>query len=105
MLTKHLCGSIHITTKCEVGTVKLLFFFADRSKAMLFCGSFLLYMFHIYLCYAVLSVHCSHGSPARKGLVSGLSCACVFLCYVIITYGVPSQVRYLMSPPGGSVLP
>ena len=44
MLTKHLCGLIHITIKGEVGTVKHVkpFFFADRSKAMLFCGSFLL---------------------------------------------------------------
>ena len=33
--------------------------FTDQSKAVLFCGSFLLFMFHVFLCYAVLSVPCS----------------------------------------------
>ena len=33
--------------------------FADHSKAVLFCGSFLLFMLHVCLYYAFLSVPCS----------------------------------------------
>ena len=62
MQTKHLCVLIHIKTKGEVGTVKLVKpssrnIFTDRSKSCFFCGSFLLVMFCV--CHAFLSVHCS----------------------------------------------
>ena len=61
----------------------LQFFFADHSKAVFLCGSFLLCMFNICLYCAVLSVTCS------------LLC-CVFLCCVTFLYGVPGQVWYLI---------
>ena len=34
-------------------------YFTDRSKAILFCGSFLLVMLHVRGCCAVVSVPCS----------------------------------------------
>ena len=33
--------------------------FTDRSKRCFFCGSFLLFLFHVCLCYTVVSVFCS----------------------------------------------
>ena len=56
MRTKHPCVSVRL--------VLLIIFkpsgiFADHSKAMLLqCGSFLLFMFHVYLSYAIVSVPC-----------------------------------------------
>ena len=64
----HRSRAKHSTTESlrsqgEFGTVEHVkassIFFTDRSKAALFCGSFLLFMFHVCLCYAVLSVPCS----------------------------------------------
>ena len=61
MRTKYLFVMIHIRIKGEIGTVNMFKpssdIFAVRDNAE--CGSFLLYMFHVYLCYAVLSVPCS----------------------------------------------
>ena len=45
MQTKHLCVLIHIWAKCPSG---------GSSGSMLFCGSFLLFIFRVFL-----SVHCS----------------------------------------------
>ena len=50
--------------------------FSDRSNVVLFCGSFLLFMFHVYISYAVLSVLAALWSPAGKAL------SCV-LCYPV----------------------
>ena len=36
-----------------------VFYFTDRSRRGFFCGPFLLFMFRVCLCYAVLSVPCS----------------------------------------------
>ena len=53
------------------------------------CGSFLLFMFHVYLCYAVLSFQCSLMVTCweRADLLA-------ILC-VVFSYGVPGQVWYL----------
>ena len=67
-----------IRTKVEVGTVKHVFFSADRSKV-----AFLLFMFHVYLCYVVLSVPCS--------LVITCWVLCFSVFYVSFPYGVPGQ--------------
>ena len=54
---------IHVRTKGEAGTVKYGLsspvIFSDRSKVGLLSGSFLLFIFHVYLSYALLSVPCS----------------------------------------------
>ena len=47
------------------------------SRRCFVCGSFLLLMFHVCLCYAVLSVPCSMLLPAGKGLL-----CVVFSCVV-----------------------
>ena len=92
MRTKHLCVLIHIRINGEVGTLKhvlALQYFNWR----LFCGSYLLFVFHVCLCYAVLSVSCSFVITYwdRTDLLA--------LLYVMLTcvfgtfpYGVPSQV-------------
>ena len=56
MQTKHLCVSIHICTKCEVGAVpSSKNIFTDRSKAVIL----LWIIFVIYVCHADLSDQCS----------------------------------------------
>ena len=35
-------------------------FLTDGSKAVLLCGSFFLFVLHVYLCHTVLSVPCMH---------------------------------------------
>ena len=50
-----------------------------------FCGSFLLFMFHVSLCYAVLSV------PWRAWPLGSLVFG-VFLCFVAFPYSVPCRV-------------
>ena len=68
MQTKHLCVLIHIWTKSEVGTPLNRLkhsskIFTDRSKAVLFCGSFMGF-FLFCVCYAFvrvcLYVPCGH---------------------------------------------
>ena len=58
---------------------------------------FLLFMFHVYLCYAVLSVPCSLlVTCLERADTLALKCA-VFSCvFVIFSYDVPSQVWYLI---------
>ena len=62
-----------------------------------FCGSFLLFMFHVCLCYLVLSVPCSLvvTSWERADLLAFLCvmCSCVFVTF---PYDVPGQVWYLI---------
>ena len=63
MRTKHLCVLINIITKvkAEVGTNKMFKpssdCLADSSKAVLLCP--LLLMFHVYICYSIVSAPCS----------------------------------------------
>ena len=54
-------------------------------------------MFHVYLCYAVLSIPCSLLVTCAEG-TDPLALMCfVFSCvFVIFPYGVPGQVWYLM---------
>ena len=64
MQTIHLCVLIHIRTKGEVGTDKHVyaiqwFVLLTTPRRCVFCGSFLLFMFHVYLCNDALSVPCS----------------------------------------------
>ena len=62
MRTKHLCVLIHIRHKGEVGTVKhveALRYFLLTVPSKAFWILFLLFMFHVSLCYALLSVPCS----------------------------------------------
>ena len=67
---------------------KLSNIFTDRSKALLFCGSFLIFMFHICLFYADLSVPCSLVITTweRADLLS-------LLCVVSVCVFVTSRVR------------
>ena len=68
-------------------------FFTDRFKAVFICGSFL-FMFHVCLCYAVLSVPCSRVIACweRADLLAHFMCV-VFSCvFVTFPYSVP--VRY-----------
>ena len=77
-----------MSTKGEVGSVKLVLalqlFFADRSKAVFLLWTYLLFMFPVYLCLAVLSVRCTP--------LDSIVC-CVFVTF---PYGVPAQVWYLI---------
>ena len=57
-----------------------------------FCGSFLLFMSHGCLCYAVLSVPSSLMITCWEGLTSWLSCVLCFLCF----YGVLCHGWYLI---------
>ena len=58
---------------------------------------FLLFMFHICLCYAVLSVRCSLVIACweRTDLLA-LLCVVISCVFVIFPYGVLVQVRYLI---------
>ena len=69
--------------------------FANRSKAFFFCGSFLLFWYHVYLCYTVLSVPCSLVIPCwdKADLLALLHV--VFSCvFVTFPYGILVQVWY-----------
>ena len=47
-----------------------------------FCGSLLLFMFHVCLCYAVLSVRCSLVITCwERADILALSCVIFTLCY------------------------
>ena len=63
MQTKHLYVLIHIRIKGEAGTVKLVqslqCFLLTVPRRCFYCGSFLLFTFHVSLYYAILSVPCS----------------------------------------------
>ena len=54
-----ICVLVHIITNGAVGTVTPVIILTDRPRRCFFCGSFLLFMFQICLCYAVLSVRCN----------------------------------------------
>ena len=60
--------------------------FADRSKAVLFCGSFLLFMFHVCLYYAVLSVLCSHLITCLERADFLLTLYVMFLVFLSLSY-------------------
>ena len=59
-----ICVFIHIRTKGEVDTVKhvrnppVIFLLTVPSQCF-YCGFFLLFMFHVCLCFAILSIPCS----------------------------------------------
>ena len=63
MQIKYLCVLIHIRTKDEVATLNIfkppVFALLAVPRWCFFCGSLLLLMFRVCLCYAVLSVSCS----------------------------------------------
>ena len=67
-----------------------------------FCGSSLLFMFHVCLCYAVLFVPCNLVVTCwGKDLCVMFSCV-----FVTFPYGVPGQVWYLtVSIPDIYLLP
>ena len=98
-------GLIYIRTKGDVGIVKhaqaLQLFFTDRSKAVLhrrcfICGSFLLFMIDVCLCYAVLSVPWSLVITCWEttGLLA-LVCL-MFSCALPLSHGMPGQVWFLI---------
>ena len=62
-----------------------------------FCGSFLLFMFHICLCYAVLSVPCSLVITCwEMAALLAILCVAFSFIFVTVSYGVLSQVWYLI---------
>ena len=64
-------------------------FFTDRSKAVLNCGSFVLFMSCV--CHSFTSVHCYFVVPAGKGLTSWL----LFVMFIVflLLFHVVSWVR------------
>ena len=102
MRTKHLCVLIFIGIKDEVGTVKHVFkpssnFITHCSKWMLLFGYFLLFMFHVYLCYAVLSVPCSIVITCwERADLLALLCVMFSCVFVTFSYGVPCQMWYFI---------
>ena len=96
MRTKHICVMIHIRIKSPVGTVNQVYalqyfcwpFLGDTS----FVDPFLLFMFHVGLCFAVLSVSCSLVIPrsARAGL---LAHSCVVFCVLLSLSHMVSRIR------------
>ena len=57
--------------------------------------SFLLFMFHIYLCYAVLFLTACDNMLGKGWPLGSLVC-CVFLYFVTFPYRVPGQLWYLI---------
>ena len=55
------------------------------TRRCFFCGSFLLFMFHLFLCYAVLSVPCNLVITCWERV--SLLC-CVIMCFVTFPYSV-----------------
>ena len=99
MQTKHLWALIDIRIRFV-----LLNMFKPSSILLLtvlrgcfFCGSFLLFMFHVCLCYVILSVSCSLVTTCwdRTDLLA-LLCVVISCACVTFPYGVLGQVWYLI---------
>ena len=86
---------IHIRIKGEVDTIKHVLLTVLRQ--CFFCGPFLLFMFHICLCYSVLSVPCSLVVTCwdRAGL-SALLCVICTCVLSLSHHSVPDQVWNLI---------
>ena len=67
--------------------------FTDSSKAVLLCGSFLLFMIHVRLSYAVLSVPCSLVITCWK-FADLFALLCVILSLVFSFSDMQFRVRY-----------
>ena len=83
--TKHLCFLIHIIITCNAYLSPTVICSLTIPRWWFFCEFFLLFMFHVCLCYAVLSVPCSLvvACWGRAGLLAALfdvilSCFCHF---------------------------
>ena len=64
--------------------------------SVLFCGSFLLFMFHVCLCYAVVYFPCSLVITCWE-MADLLALLCVISCvFVTFPHGVLGQVWYLI---------
>ena len=59
------------------------------SRCCLFCGSFLLFMFHVCLYYTFVTVPCDH-LLVRAGHLA-LLCEMFPLCFATLQYGVLGQ--------------
>ena len=69
----------------------------ESSIISIYCGSFLLFMFHVCLCYSVLSVPCSHMITCwRRADLLALLCIMFSCVFVTFLCGVPGQVWYLV---------
>ena len=85
----------------EFGTVKhvktLQYILLTVLRWCFFCGSFLLFMYHVCLCYAALSIQCSLVITCwERADLFAVLCV-VFSCvFVTFPYGVPDQVWYLI---------
>ena len=90
-VTKHLCVLNHIRIKSVVGTVNMFKPSSNRSKAVLLCGSLLLFVF-IFAVHSCLFLE-ALWSPSREGLTSWLNLmfSCVFVTF---PYSVMGQVWY-----------
>ena len=64
-------------------------------RRFFFCGSFLLFMVHVCLCYIVLSVPCSLLITCwERADLLALLCVVFFCVFVTFPYGVPGQMWY-----------
>ena len=101
MRTKHQFDLIHYRNKSEVGAVKHVLALQKLFyKAVLFCGSFLLFVFHV--CHAVLSVPCSLVVTCweRADLLC-VNFSCVFVtftygCDLVAQYPVSGKTRFIL---------
>ena len=98
---------VHIRIKDEVGAIKLVQAPHPFQSSTSLVGIFLLCMFHFYLCYAVLSVYCSHVVTCWERVdLLALLCAVFSLLYFCnFPYGVPGQVWYLIVSIPDNCLP
>ena len=63
------------------------------TRRCFFCGSFLLFMFHVCHCYAVLSVPCSlENTWCERDDPLALLCVAFSCIFVSFPYGVSGQV-------------
>ena len=65
-------------------------------KVMLFCGSYLLLIFHICLYYVALSIPCSLLITCLKRSAHWALLSMMYYIYVTFPYGISGQVWYLI---------
>ena len=98
MQTKHLYILIHIRIRVRFVPSNIFKpfsnYFWDHSKVVLFCGSILLCVFCLCLCYTVLSVSFSHVITCFES--TDLLALMFMMCFCTFLYGVLGKVWFLI---------